>query len=174
MNKIDLKKTQVAALLKVISKDEMRPEPLRCAYVDKWGDDTVLVATNGYVLAALQLDVEDAEPLVGRLIRREAIERWYKLATGKSRLTTDELVRVSADDYAQHGDYVNAKYVPWQQIVPSGEPDGSTELGFNAELAKVLQDLEDSDSLLWTVYGTLKPMMANTGAGTYIMMPKKM
>lgn len=172
MSKIELKKTQVGALLKVISKDDSRPI-LTTAYVDKWGDDTVLVATNGYVMSVLQLDAEDAEPLLGKMIRREAIERWYKLATGKSRLTTDELVRVSSDDYAQHGSYQEGEYPKWQQIIPDGEPYGTSAIAFNADFAKVLQDLDDSEGMRYDLYGELRPMMANTGQGTYLMMPKK-
>lgn len=169
---INLNKKQVGALLKVMGKDESRAI-LTSVYIDKWGDDTVLVATNGYIMAILQLDPEDAEPLVGKMIRREAIERWYKLATGKSRLNTMELVQVSSDDYAQHGEYQTGEYPRWQSVVPSGVADGADEIAFNADLAKTLQDLDGSEGLMWTVYGKLRPLMANTDNGTYLVMPVK-
>ena len=168
-----MNKKQVGALLKVMGKDESRAI-LNSVYIDKWGDDTVLVATDGYVMAILQLDPEDAEPLVGKMIRREAIERWYKLATGKSRLTTQELVEVASEDYGQHGSYQEGTFPDWTKVVPSGVADGAQEIGFNADLAKVLQDLDGSDGLLWTVYGRLQPLMANTSNGTYLLMPMKM
>lgn len=167
-----MNKKQVGALLKVISKDTTRPV-LMCAKVDKWGDDTVLVATDGYVMAILQLDVEDAEEIVGKLIRRSAIERWYKLATGKDRLDTSELVRVSSDDYAVNGEYEQINYPDWTKVVPSGIADGANEIAFNAEYAKVLQDLDGGDGLAWTIYGKLQPLMANTERGTYLLMPRK-
>jgi len=169
---IELKKTQVGALLKVISKDEMKPI-LTNAYIDKWGDDTVLVATNGYVFAALYLDTEDAEPLVGKLIRREAFEKWYKLATGKDRLTTQELVRLSSDDYAQHGAYAEGTYPEWKKIVPEGIGESQFEMIFNADFVKVLQDLEDAEGMKWELTGKLTPMVSRTEKGTYLLMPRK-
>lgn len=169
---IELNKKQVGALLKVMGKDEMRPI-LASVYIDRWHDDTVLVATNGYVMAMLPLDAEDAEELVGKMIRREAIERWYKLATGKSRLNTMELVQVASEDYGQHGSYNDGEYPAWRSVVPSGIADGADTIAFNADLAKVLQDLDGSDGLAWTVYGRLQPLMANADNGTYLLMPKK-
>jgi len=169
---IELKKTQVGALLKVISKDEMKPI-LMNAYVDKWDDDTVLVATNGYVFSALYLDSEDAEELVGRLIRREAFEKWYKLATGKDRLTTQELVRLSSDDYAQHGEFASGEYPKWKSIVPDGIPSRESEMIFNADFAKVLQDLEEADGMKWELTGKLAPMVSRTSKGVYLLMPRK-
>ena len=169
---IELKKTQVGALLKVISKDEMKPI-LMNAYVDKWDEYTVLVATNGYVFAALYLDSEDAEELVGRLIRRDAFEKWYKLATGKDRLTTRELVRLSSDDYAQHGEFASGTYPEWQKIVPDGVPSRESEMIFNADFAKVLQDLEEADGMKWELNGRLAPMVSHTAKGVYLLMPRK-
>lgn len=169
---IDLKKKQVGALLKVMGKDDMRPI-LASVYIDRWNDGIVMVATNGYVMAILPLDVEDAEPLVGKMIRREAIERWYKLATGKSRLNTMELVQIASDDYGQYGSYREGAYPQWTNVVPSGIADGAQEIGFNADLAKVLQDLDGNDGLAWTVYGKLQPLMASTDNGTYLLMPIK-
>ena len=167
-----MNKKQVGALLKVMGKDEMRPI-LASVYIDKWGDDTVMVATNGYIMAILPLDTEDAEPLVGKMIRREAIERWYKLATGKSRLNTMELVQVASEDYGRHGSYQEGNYPKWQSVVPSGMADGADTIAFNADLAKALQDLDGSEGLEWKVYGKLQPLMANTDNGTYILMPRK-
>lgn len=165
-----MNKKQVAALLKVISKDETRPEALRCAYIDKLGDKVVLVATDGYKLAAINL-TEDHEHLVGRLIRREAIEKWYKLSTGKSRLI-DEIEQVSNEDYATHGSYVE-KYVNWQTVLPSYEPDGQKQMKFNAEFFKIIQELDGTDDLVVTLYGDLAPMEIKTDRGYYLVMPMK-
>lgn len=169
---IDLKKAQVGALLKVLSKDDTRPI-LTSAYVDKWEDDTVLVATNGYIFAALYLDNEDGAPLVGKLIRRDAFERWYKLATGRDRLTTQALVGLSSEDYGQHGSYQDGKYPDWQKIVPSGAGESQPEMIFNADFAKVLQDLEETDGMKWELTGRLAPMVSRTEKGVYLLMPRK-
>jgi len=169
---INLKKTQVGALLKVISKDEMKPI-LTNAYVDKWADDVVLVATNGYIFCALYLDTEDATPLIGKLIRRDAIEKWYKLATGKDRLDTRALVRLSGDDYAQHGEYQSGTYPDWKKVIPNGVGESQFKMIFDANLAKVLQDLEESDGMEWELTGKLSPMLSKTEHGTYILMPRK-
>lgn len=165
-------KKQVGALLKVMAKDDLRPQ-LATAKVDKWGERTVLVATNGYVMAVLKLDTEDAKELVGRIIRREAIEIWYKLANGKSRLTTIELEAVSNQDFATHDGYLDIEYPNWVNVIPEGIPAGTKRICFNAEYAKILQDLEGNDGLDWTLYGEIKQMMAKVNENTYIMMPKK-
>lgn len=168
---MNLNKKQVGALLKVISKDDSRPV-LTTAKVDKWGDDVVLVATDGYILCALYLDSEDASELVGKLIRRDAIEKWYKLATGKDRLTTQELVQVSASDYGDHNSYADYEYPDWTRVVPSGEME-STSLAFNADFAKVLQDLDGEDGLKYTLNGLLGPMVARNERGVYVLMPRR-
>lgn len=168
---MNLNKKQVGALLKVISKDDSRPV-LTTAKVDKWGDDVVLVATNGYILAALYLDSEEAGELVGKLVRRSAIEKWYKLATGKDRLTTEELVRVSSEDYGENGGYADYGYPDWTKVIPSGEME-STSLAFDAEYAKALQDLDGAEGLNYTLNGILGAMVARNDRGTYVLMPRK-
>lgn len=165
-----MNKKQVGALLKVISKDTTRP--ILCnAYVGTWNDTPVLVATDGYKLSVSY--VEGADELVGKLIRRDALERWYKLATGKDRLTGDELVRVSSDDYAQHGSYESGQYPDWASLIPLGEPSGQDTMAFNAEYFKIIQDLDGDDSLRVTLYGALSPMVVKTERGIYVIMPMR-
>lgn len=165
-----MNKKQVAALLKVISKDETRPEALRCAYIDKYNDKVVMVATDGYKLAAIYL-TEDHEHLVGRLVRREAIEKWYKLSTGKSRLI-DDIEQVSNEDYAASGSYAQ-NYPKWQTVLPVTEPDGQKVMRFNAEFFKLIQELDGADDLVVTLYGDLAPMEVKTERGFYLVMPMK-
>lgn len=167
---MQLKKTQVAALLKVISKDKDN-EVFTTAKVDELDGKPVLVASNRRVLCALYLDEEDAQPLMGNVIRRESIERWYKLATGKSRLTTLELVDISNDDYAQYGSYADVEYPEWQRILPNGEASPQTVMTFDAEYAKILQDLDDSDSMSWDLHGVASPLKSETTNGVYILAP---
>lgn len=168
---MNLNKKQVGALLKVISKDTSR-QALTNAHVDKWGDDYVLVATDGYVLCALQLG-SDVWMLNGKNIRRSAIEKWYKLATGKDRLDTEALRHVSGSDYADNGGYDDSEYPKWQSLIPTSLADGSVDITFNAEYARTLQELDGSDGLTYELRGELGAMMANTGNGTYLLMPKR-
>lgn len=165
-----MNKKQVGALLKVMSKDTTRPA--MCAgYVDSYEGKTVLVATDGYAMAIVNM--EGAKELEGKLIRREAIEKWYKLATSKSRLTGEELVHVSADDYAQHGEYSRYNYVPWKDILPRGETQPQASMKFNAEYFKTMQDIEGVPATRVELYGALKPMVMRGELGTYIVMPMK-
>ena len=99
-----------------------------------------MIGTDGLKLAVVYLD-EDAEELVGRLIRREALERWARSATGKSRLTGDELKDVSRADYALNDGYYEG-VIDWKKTIPSIEDKKELDsITFNGEFAKIAQDL---------------------------------
>ena len=166
-----MNKKQVGAFLKVMGKDESRPVLMR-AKIDTLNDKPVLVATNGYVISAVYLD-EDAMELVGKHIRREALEKWHKLATGKSRLTGNELQDVLGDDYAQHGSYLESNYINWKNAMPAGEPEAQVDMKFNADLFKIVQDLDGEGALHVKFYGKLAPMVFESDNGYYLIMPMK-
>ena len=107
------------------------------------------------------------------MIRRNAIERWYKLATGKSRLTGEELVGVSADDYAQHGEYQDSNYPGWQALVPRGDTQSQHQMSFNAEFFKIVQDLNGAESTKVELYGPLSPMVVKSDVALSLVMPMK-
>lgn len=165
-----MNKKQVGALLKVMGKDNTRPA-LMVGKVDTYEDEVVLVATDGYKLAAVYM--EGADELVGKLIRRDAIERWYKLATGKSRLNGEELVKVSADDFAQHGEYADSQYPEWQGLMPKGMPEAQELMYFNAEFFKIIQDLNGAESVKVELYGPLSPMVIKSSVSLSLVMPKR-
>lgn len=165
-----MNKKQVGALLKVMGKGNMRPA-LNVGYVDKYNDRVVLVATDGYKLAAVYMD--GADELIGKNIRREAIERWYKLATGKDRLNGEELVRVSSEDYSMHGEYQDTEFPEWQRLMPTHEPEPQEAMRFNADFFKVVQDLDGSEGVKVELYGRLAPMVVKGDIGTYMVMPLK-
>lgn len=167
-----MNKKQVGALLKVMSKDETRPI-LCTAKIDVLDGKTVLVATDGYKLAAVNIMGDIDKTPVGLIIRREAIERWYKLATGKSRLTADELDGVISDDYGQHGSYVEGNYPEWKKMLPVGEPEGQSLMAFNADFFKTVQDLDGENHIRVKLYGRLKPMVMESERGTYVVMPMR-
>lgn len=161
-----MNKKQVNALLKVMSKDTLRPV-LRNLYIDEYNGRTVVVATNGYILTAVNIEIEPEH--VGKSIKREAIEVWYKLATGRSRFdggAVDELVGNSAN-------LSNLEYPKWQSLMPSSETEPQEMMIFNAEYAKTLQDLSGENGLIWKLHGKISPMIATTENGMYVMMPMK-
>ena len=167
-----MNKKQVAALLKIMSKDDSRPV-LCTGYVDRHDDRVVLVATDGYTMAAVHMD--GAEELVGKMVRREAIEKWYKLATGKSRLTGEELVAISNDDYASNGSYQEGTYPKWQGLIPA-ECDTTSflrdlSIGLNASYLKNIQDAAGEESIRLQLYGTLRPIVVEADNGLYLLMP---
>ena len=163
-----MNKKQVNALLKVMGKDAMRPG-LMCAGINQYDGHGVLVATNGYALVAAKVGI-DLE-LVGKVIKREAIERWYKLATGRDRLDGASLAEIIADK----SNLSSTPYPVWQGLVPSPSMKHEPQAGmkFDAELAKVLQDVNNGESLTYTLYGKLSPMVARNEMGTFVLMPIK-
>lgn len=167
-----MNKKQVAAFLKIMSKDDSRPV-LCTAYVDKFEDRVVLVATDAYRLSAVYLEGDEAEELVGKLIRRTAIERWYKLATGKSRLTAEELKVVANEDVALNGGEFDGKYPEWQKLVPTTELDGQKKMAFNAEFFKAVQDLNDTENVTVELRGILAPMVVRSNVSYSMVMPIK-
>lgn len=169
---IELNKKQVGALLKVVGKDSIRPI-LENIKIQEHEQKIYAVATNSYVGAALELDAEDAEPIKGKLIRRSALEKWHKLATGKNRLTTQELVEVSSQDYADNGSYEEGDYPNILEIIPEHDVTEPIErLGVNAEYYKILQDLADKP-LHYNFHGAIRGVTAVNEGDLFIIMPIK-
>ena len=167
-----LTKKQVNSLLKVMYKGKDRAA-LECLAITRYGDDgdIVAVASNGYSLAALYLDVEEAEKIVTLKLRRDALETWYKLAQARDTLDTAGLVKLFDDDYQRHGSHLDVSYPDWTKLLDVAN-ERPSEITFNAEYAKHLQDLDGSDGLKYRVNGYLKPMIAYNERGIYMLAPK--
>lgn len=165
-----MNRKQVNAFLKVMSKDKTRPV-LCSAYIDEYKGKGVLVATDGYVLVAMKL--EDIEQYhIGKRVSREAVERWYKLADGRSRLSGADLQEMMEFDQFNNS-YLDGVYPQWQQLVPQGETTSLDSITFNANYAKMLQDVRGIDGLNLKMYGKLAPMVHEDETGLYILMPMK-
>lgn len=167
-----MNKKQVGALLKVISKDDSRPV-LTNAYVTNYKDKPVLVATDGFRASIIYMP--EAKELEGYMIRRSALEKWYKLATGKSLLDIKE---VSDDDYATHSSYADGVYPNVLSLVPEKpeneeEWEGQTIMKFNPQFFKDVQDIEASNSVAVEMYGKLKPLVVRGEVGLHLVMPMK-
>ena len=164
-----MNRKQVNAFLKIMSKDKFRPV-LCSTLIDKFYNKPVLVATDGYVLAAVYLEYVD-DSYIGKRISREAIERWYKLADGKSILNGDTLQELMEDD-VYNGRELNGDYPKWQQIVPK-ESQAVDTIAFNADFAKTVQDLNGVDGLTYKLNGKLGAMVSDTDVAYTILMPMK-
>lgn len=169
---LNLNKKQVSALLKIMSKDDSRPV-LCTAIISEYKGDVVLAVTDGYQLTALKLDAEDAQPLLGKMVRRNSFEKWYKLATGKSRLTTQELVNIFNDDVASNGGEFEGNYPEWQKFIPTGETQDQQIMSFNPDFFKNVVDIYDSKGVVVKLYGKLSPMVVENEAGVSVVMPMK-
>lgn len=165
-----MNRKQVNAFLKVMSKDKFRPV-LCSAHIDEYKGKGVLVATDGYMLVAMKLeDIEQDH--IGKRVSREAVERWYKLADGRSRLSGADLQEMMEFDQFNKSD-LDGVYPPWLQLLPQGEPTGLDSISFNANYAKMLQDVRGIDGLTLKMYGKLAPMVHEDETGLYVLMPMK-
>lgn len=167
-----MNKKQLTAFLKVVGKDKDIPA-LTMAHIGTYKDRAVLVGTNKAVAAVVYLD-EDALELVGKTIRRDALELWNRAATGKSRLTGEELKEVVRQDYALHNGYYSGEYPKVLQIVEKCdtlEVSPQERMTFNGEYFKVIQDLTGEPDLTFSLYGEALPMVSRTEMGVFIVMP---
>lgn len=164
-----MNRKQVNAFLKVMSKDTSLPV-LCSTLVDEFNGKRGLVATDGYVLTIAYLDDVD-DSYVGKRITRTAIEKWYKLADGKSRLTGETIQELMEDD-VHNGRELYGDFPKWQQIVPK-ESQAVDTIAFNADFAKTVQDLNAVDGLTYTLNGKLGAMVSDTDVAYTMLMPLK-
>jgi len=164
-----MNRKQVNAFLKVMSKDTSRPV-LCTTLVDEFNGKRGLVTTDSYVLTIVYLDdVDDSH--VGKRISREAIEKWYKLADGKSRLTGESLQELMEDD-VHNGRELYGKYPEWQKLVPS-ETSAIDTIAFNADFAKIVQDINGTVGVTMKLTGKLGAMIVETDTSYSLIMPLK-
>jgi DNA polymerase III sliding clamp (beta) subunit (PCNA family) len=164
-----LTKKQVKSLLEVISSDDTRPM-LQQVKIDTFEDKPVLVATDGYVLAAINLD-DSVLPEVGKMIDRSEIVKWYKLATNKDIFSEATLLELPKT-------HIEGVYPVWQKLVPEAKDfSAQASMRFNAQYMATIQTLAARDGynagLCWELYGKLSPLVARDESGTYLVMPLK-
>ena len=164
-----MNRKQVNAFLKIMSKDNTRPV-LCSALIDKFNDKDVLVVTDGYMLTAVYLDYVD-ESYTGKRVSRKAVERWYKLADGKSILNGETIQELMEDD-VHNGRDLSGDYPKWQQLIPS-ESQPTDSIAFNAGFAKTVQDLNGVDGLTFKLNGKLGAMVSDTDVAYTMLMPLK-
>lgn len=160
---MNLTKKQVGALLKVLSKDTTRPV-LTQAAISLYHDKPYLVATDGYTLAALELNT-DLKDIAGKRIERGVIEMWYKLADTKSRFTDDDVRELAKD--------LDGEYPEWQKLIPKGnEPCQPTS--FNANFVLNIQTLSGESGVRAIMSGAGKLIRLEDGTrNIYLIAPMK-
>jgi DNA polymerase III sliding clamp (beta) subunit (PCNA family) len=166
---MNLTKKQVKTFLDVISSDDSRPV-LTHAKIDTFDGQAVLVGTDSYKLAALQLK-DTILPAMGNLVPRTELLKWYKLASNKDYLTETELAAMSTSEENI------GKYPEWQRLVPDAKDmTALTSINVNALYLATMQELTGDYAkigLEWQFYGALAPIVARRDGNIYIVMPLK-
>jgi hypothetical protein len=174
---MNLTKKQVKALLEVLSKDDTRPI-LEHALIDDYQGQLTLVATDSYKLIALKLHITsaDGQEYIGKLVSRDDLTRWYKLAATKDTLMTNDLLAMAAAS--------DMNYPKWQDLLKektaSGngrtdqdlKPEAVSKIGFQADYAVTLEKLAGTQ-LFYEFHGPFGAMLARTDDGLFILMPLK-
>lgn len=164
-----LSKRQVKALLDVISKDESRPI-LTYAKLDIYKGKPVLVATDSYHMVVLPLtDTILPEATEGKLISRDDLTKWYKLAENRELLGDLELATMAQDE-AEVG-----KYPAYAKLIEGFTPQAVSFISFNPDYIANMQTLAGigRSGLKWQFHGVLGAMLAELDGAMYIVMPMK-
>lgn len=163
---MQLTKKQVKALLEVMSSDTVRPV-ICTAKVDTYEGRTVLIATDGYQLAAL--DAPELKGHEGKLIDRTELIKWYKLASTKDRLDEAALIEMknARDDDKWYGEYPE-----WVKIIEAQERAELTKIALNANYMLTMQVLADK-TLVYDTHGQRGAVMARDDNNLYVIMPLK-
>lgn len=163
---MQLTKKQVKAFLEVISSDTSRP--IICtAKIDTYKGRTVLIATDGYQLAAL--DAPGLKGQEGKLIDRTELIKWYKLASSKDRLDENTLIKMpdARDSEKWYGEYPE-----WIKIIEAQHPGEITKVALNAKYMLTMQILADAP-ILYTTNGQRGAVTAYENNNLYVIMPLK-
>ena len=163
---MQLTKKQVKAFLEVISSDTSRPV-ICTAKVDTYEGRTVLIATDGYQLAAL--DAPGLKGHEGKLIDRTELIKWYKLAGTKDRLDEKALIEMpnARDDDKWYGEYPE-----WVKIIEAQAPGEIAKVILNANYMLNMQILADKP-LPYTANGQRGAVIAYEDNNLYVIMPLK-
>lgn len=162
-----MNKKQIGAFLKVMSKDKSRAV-LCSAYIDLYNNKPVMVATDAYILSAVYLPDLD-KSYVGKRITREAIEKWYKLADGRIKFNGSTIQDLMEDD-VYNNRAISGQYPDWQSVIKINN-NPTNKIGFNADYAKIIQELNGSDGLTYSLNGDLGAMVSDTELAFSMIMP---
>lgn len=161
MSKLALTRKQMKAFLNVMAKDEARPALCR-ASVEIYDGEPVLVATNGYMLAALKLG-DECSGAVGLCVMRKELIKWYKLAERKDIFTEEQLLEILEEN--------DVEFPKWQKAIPPIESaEGVERLSFNGAYANTLEILNDCP-LEFVMHGRVGALVAENSKAILVLMP---
>lgn len=160
---MQLNKSQVKAFLEVMGSDETR-HIICTAKIDKYNDHTVVVATNGYVLAALSAPGLAGHE--GKHIDRASIIKWYKLATPRDQLDESAIIEMLSETKTE------GKYPDWQLLIRQPPAEAVEKVSLNANYMLTMQKLS-GNVVTYTARGKLGPMISETDGNVYLVMPIK-
>jgi hypothetical protein len=163
---MQLSKYQVKAFLNVMGDDTSRPV-LYGAYVDEYEGRTVLVATNGYVLAAL--DTPELSEHKGEFINRNTFKQWHKDHSAKVQMTSDDIIAALQPLKTSE---TNWAYPKWQLIIDGLKPGSVDKIAINGRYMDTMQDLNDGEPMTWGFSeGKYSPVIARANNNIYVIMP---
>lgn len=152
---MNLTKSQVKQILDMLKINE-HISAIYQAWWTKIDDQSYFVATDSYTMVLLKTDTYN-----NGVVSFDDLNRWYKLADGKSRLNDVEAVDLATDKK------IEPPKIEQLIKVDSAPID---ELGFNATYALRLEKIA-GESLRYTLTGKTNPMIAETTTGKFILMP---
>lgn len=159
---------QIKALLKVMWHDETRPVLASLAFKDK-----ALVATDGYVLVALNIESDWQDRYGGDekgdyIVPMQKLKDWCKTHTSKAELSVEELW-----DMAEQLDY----YPEWRRL---SEVEVSKEVRngifpqplFNTALLGTVMNVFLNEHMTMSIYGEKTPLkLSNNKGDIALVMP---
>ena len=157
-----LTRKQVKSFLEIVSSDEARPLLMNAAVCEHHGK-IYLVGTDSYKLAALLLS-DDLRDMVGKVVSREDITVWYKLASGKDRMD-DDFIREHAQD-------ADGNYPDWARLMPVEGQDKTTRTRLSIEPAYLaaMNSLAEMP-LSYSFYDSM--LHSETRMGIFVVMAMK-
>lgn len=162
---LQLNKRQVKSLLDIISKEEHR-HVINCVTVQEVDGKFYLVATDSYKMAMLEVESEELLKFKDKLLNREALTKWYKLASAKNYLTEDTLAKMFEEESKQvSGDYPRVEGL--MNVTPT-PVDG---FKFNANYMLSLETLNGGEPLEYKTSGYRSPAIAEHDGNKFVIMP---
>lgn len=160
-----LSKKQVKALLEVVSSDVSRPV-LCHASVSEYKDELYLTATDSYKLVALKLSDVITKDDINKVVSRDDLVKWYKLASSRDYFTEETLSDLLKAPETQ--------YPLWGNIMPVSEQIPQTQFIVNANYLLTMQTIAETQGLTWRLYDKFAPLVANDrNDNIYLVMPLK-
>lgn len=161
---------QLKALIDAMSDDETRPVLCSLAFKDR-----SLVATNGFVLVAMNIEDDwkteyNGNEFGDHIVPKQKLKEWCKTHTSKAEISVEELWAM-----AEKG---SCRYPEWRRLADLEPEDKTIRSGimpqpiYNMALVKVVANIFINEPMTTGVYGEKAPMkMINNKGDIALIMP---